>query len=365
MTTNTKHLTEKDIERAEKQIRESNIPYEYDTKEYPIEVLLYKFKTGWIKDGASIYIPNYQRDFVWSENERSRFIESLFLGIPLQPIFAALDDKTGCLEVIDGSQRIRTIEAFVNDKLILNNLKKLTYLNGFTYKDLSRARQQKFQTISLRFQVISDLATDEIKQDIFYRINTSGNKASDSEVRKGSFAGDFYNFIIESSKNELFRKLVPLSKDKLKRLDDQELVLRFFAYTELGEDPKIRGKQFLDNYIEHKNEKGFDKTVMENNFLRMLEFVEKYFPQGFKKSINSKSTPHVRFEAIAVGTFLALEYDSTLKPTYTDWLTSDEFENEVASDGSNNSGRLTKRVTFVRDCLLNRIKKEQLNYGKS
>ena len=97
----------------------------------------------------------------------------------------------------------------------------------------------------------------------------------------------------------------------------------------------------------------------------MLKFVEKYLPNGFSKTLNSDSTPRVRFEAISVGVFLALQYDSTLKPTYMDWLTSNEFESEVASDGSNNSGRLTKRVNFVRDCLLNRIKKDQLTYGKS
>jgi uncharacterized protein with ParB-like and HNH nuclease domain len=365
MATVKKEITDKDIERTEKQIKELNIPYDYDTKEYPIEVLLYKFKTGLIKDGASIYIPNYQRNFVWSEYERSRFIESLLLGVPIQPIFAAIDDITGFIEIIDGSQRIRTIDDFVNRGLVLQDLKKLTTLNGFSYLDLDISRQRKFQTISLRFQIISDKATEEIKQDIFYRLNTSGRKASPAEVRKGSFGGKFYDFIIECSKNNLFEKLTPLSKDKIKRGDAQELVLRFFTYSELGEDKKVRGQQYLNNYVEEKNKNGFDKHTLQNNFISMLEFVEKYLPNGFSKSSNSDSTPRVRFEAISVGAFLALQYDPTLKPKYMDWVTSDEFENEVASDGSNNSGRLTKRVNFVRDCLLNRIKKEQLHYGKS
>jgi len=356
--------TDKEREKAEKQIKEQQIPYDYDTKEYPIEVLLYKFKTGLLKDGASIYIPNYQRNFVWNENEMSRFIESLFLGVPIQPIFASIDDLTGFIEIIDGSQRIRTIDAFVYKKLVLNNLKKLTALNGFSYEDLDVARQNKFQTISLRFQIISDKATEEIKQDIFYRINTSGQKASPAEVRKGSFGGKFYDFIIECSKNELFKKLAPLSKDKIKRGDDQELVLRFFTYTEKGEDPKIRGKEYLNNYVEEKNKNGFDKQTIQNNFNSMLEFVEKYFSYGFMKSSSAKSTPRVRFEAIAVGSFLALQYDPALKPAYMNWLDSTEFEKQVASDGSNNSGRLTKRVNFVRDCLLNRVKKEHLQYGK-
>ena len=356
-------ITDKEREKAEKQIRDFQIPYDYDSKEYPIEVLLYKFKTGFVKDGASIYIPHYQRNFVWSEFERSRFIESLFLGVPIQPIFASLDDKTGFIEIIDGSQRIRTVNAFVLNKLVLKGLLKLPLLNGFKFEDLTTARQNKFQTISLRFQIISDLATDEIKQDIFYRINTSGNKASDSEVRKGAFAGDFYNFIIESAKNPLFRELAPLSEAKLTRGDDQELVLRFFAYSELGEHPTTRGKQFLNEYVQLKKT-GFDKETMKNNFSDMLNFVETYFENGFAKSKHSDSTPRVRFEAISVGVFLALQYDPFLKPAYMDWLESTRFREEVASDGSNNSGRLTSRVEFVRDCLLDRIKNTELTYDQ-
>ncbi|OFX37184.1 MAG: hypothetical protein A2X08_06295 [Bacteroidetes bacterium GWA2_32_17] len=364
MTNSKITITDKEREKAEKQIKELNIPYDYNTLEYPIEVLLYKFKTGVIKDGASIYIPNYQRNFVWNEYEMSRFIESLFLGVPIQPIFASINDNSGYIEIIDGSQRIRTIDAFVNHGLVLQDLKKLTTLNGFSYLDLDLSRQNKFQTNSLRFQIISDKATEEIKQDIFYRLNTSGRKASPAEVRKGSFGGKFYDFIIECSENKLFKKLTPLSKDKIKRGDAQELVLRFFTYSEFGEDPKIRGQKYLDKYVEEKNKNGFDKHTLQNNFITMLEFVEKYIPNGFSKSSASDSTPRVRFEAISVGSFLALQYDPTLKPTYIDWLDSVEFDDHVASDGSNNSGRLTKRVNFVRDSLLNRIKKDQLHYGK-
>lgn len=363
----TTKITAAEIQKAEKQLKELQIPYDYDSLEYPIEVLLYKFKTGEIKDGASIYIPNYQRNFIWTEKDMGRFIESLFLGVPIQPIFGSLDDETGFIEVIDGSQRIRTINEFVNNGLILRNLKKLDSLNGFTYEDLAPARQNKFQTIGLRFQIISDKATKEVKQDIFYRINTSGMRASPSEIRKGSFSGDFYNFVIECSKNELFEKLAPLSKGKIKRGDAQELVLRFFAYTELGTDSKTKGQGFLNDYVEVKNRDKFskeEKERLEQNFNAILFFVEKFFPYGFAKSVGSNSTPRVRFEAISVGSFLALQEKPDLKPAYMDWLDSLEFDNEVASDGSNNTGRLTSRVNFVKNCLLNVTKKTDLKYEK-
>ncbi|MGI8670474.1 MAG: DUF262 domain-containing protein [Aridibacter sp.] len=360
----TKKITAEDIQKAEKQLKELQIPYDYDSLEYPIEVLLYKFKTGLIKDGASIYIPNYQRKFVWDKKDMYRFIESLFLGVPIQPIFGSLDDKTGFIEVIDGSQRIRTINEFVNNGLILSNLKKLDALNGFGYENLEPARQNKFQTIGLRFQIISDKATDEVKKDIFYRINTSGLRASASEIRKGSFSGDFYDFVIECSKNVLFEKLAPLSENKIKRGDTEELILRFFAYTELGTDSKIKGQNFLNDYVELKNKGKFNKEKMRKDFETMLSFVEKYFPFGFAKSANSNSTPRVRFEAISVGSYLALQEKPDLKPLYMDWLDSVEFDDEVASDGSNNTGKLTSRVNFVKNCLINVTKKSDLKYEK-
>jgi len=182
--------TEKQLEAAEKQIKESQIPYEYDTKEYPIEVLLYKFNSN-DPEKSTVKIPNYQRDFIWKDDMKSRFIESLILGVPIQPLFAAILDEDGSLELIDGSQRLRTIEAFKNDEFKLSKLKKLTLLNGMKYSNFSQARKNKFELLNLRLHVINEKADLSIRQDIFDRINTSGQKANSSEVEKELLQEDF------------------------------------------------------------------------------------------------------------------------------------------------------------------------------
>ena len=138
----TKKLTERDIENAEKQIKELQIPYDYDTKEYPIEVLLYKFDST--DEKSTIVIPAYQRNYIWKDEMKSGFIESILLGVPIQPLFAAILDEDGTLELIDGVQRLRTIEAFTNDEFRLSGLEKLTSLNGLSYSDFSPARKRKF-----------------------------------------------------------------------------------------------------------------------------------------------------------------------------------------------------------------------------
>ncbi|UOQ74095.1 DUF262 domain-containing protein [Hymenobacter cellulosilyticus] len=352
--------TEAEIVAAEEQIKSFQIPYEYDTKEYPIDVMLFRFNSN-APEKSKIRIPGYQRSFIWRDEMKCRFIESLFMGVPIQPLFAAILDKDGTLELIDGSQRIRTIEAFVNNEFTLNGLKKLTYLNGFKYSDLPESRRNKFELINIRLHVISDKAEEGVRHDIFDRINTTGERAKPAEVRKGAFAGDFYKFIEQCTKDELFKELCPISESARKRGEAEELVLRFFTYSEFGTNRKERGSRVLDSYLIEKNN-GFDidnKTLIFNN---MLNFVRDNFPLGFRKTPNANSTPRVRFEAISLGVHFALEEEPKLVPKSMDWLNSLEFNEVTTSDSSGNAGKLKKRVDFVKDCLVNKIKPTDLHY---
>lgn len=355
-----------DFDEAESQIKELQIPYEYDTKEYPIEVLLFKFKPD-DRENSNMIIPGYQREFIWPDKMKARFIESLLLGVPIQPLFAAILDEDGRLEIIDGSQRLRTIDAFMHDEFKLANLQKLTALNGVKYSDFTHARKNKFNLLNVRVNVITDKADLSIRQDIFNRINTSGVQANKSEVRKGAFGG-FYEFITECSENLKFKQLCPITDDAKKRGEAEELILRFFTYSDFGVDKKDRGSKLLDMYLIEKNKKAKnteDHIALTARFNRMLDFVERNFPYGFRKIPNAKSTPRVRFEAIAVGSHFALEQVPDLVPVYMDWLDSKEFEQVTTSDSAGNPGKLKARVNFVMNCLLNITKLDDLTYAES
>ena len=170
-----KKLTQEQVNEAEAQLQVMQRQVDYDTKDYTIELLLSKFERG------DFYIPGYQRQFVWKPKNRSLFIESVLLGLPIPfMFFAGCDD--GRLEIIDGAQRIQTLREFVNGKLKITNLPKLTMLDGFRFSDLSKATQRKFLNRTFRVVVLDEKTTQDIRQDLFNRINTSGVKASDSEV---------------------------------------------------------------------------------------------------------------------------------------------------------------------------------------
>lgn len=342
---------------VEDQIKEESIPYDYDSKEFPIEVVVNKYQ-GTKSAPADLIIPEYQRGFVWDKFMQSRFIESLFLGVPVQPVFAAIRED-GTLEIIDGSQRIRTINQFVNNKLPLKGLENIDSLNGYTFSKLSLSRQRKFNLITVRFHIITEKADLAIRADIFDRLNSNGKKLTPSEIRKGAFSDNsFYKFVLDCTNSEKFNELYLTPKD---RGEKEELVLRFFAYSELYQSFKHDVAIFLNQYVLKKEKEGFDKKEMESEFDRMLEFVKTYIPGGFSKA-GGKAIPRVRFEAISVGVNLALRENPNLIPTYLEWLDSKEFKEYTTSDASNNKNKLTTRIEFVKECLLNLIKKEDLNY---
>ena len=339
-----KKVTPEQVEAAERQLKELQRQVEYDTKDYTLELLLDKFEKG------DFYIPDYQRQFVWKPNNRSLFIESVLLGLPIPfMFFAGCDD--GRLEIIDGAQRMQTLREFVKRKMKLSKLAKLTELDGFVFEDLSTATQRKFLNRTFRVVVLDEKTTTDIRQDLFNRINTSGVKASDSEVRRGSYPGKLTSYIEKCCKNELFVALCPISKNKAVRQERFELVLRFFAYLNDYKHFEHEVNPFLNDFLA-KNLDSFDEQQYETDFIGMLNFVQKHFQFGFAKSQNATTTPRVRFEAISVGVALALRAYPNLEVKNVDWLNSEEFKVLTTSDSSNNEGKLVARVEYVRDRLI-------------
>jgi len=344
--------TSEEQEEAESQIIQEQQIVDYQTREYPIEIIVQKFIEGREEKSNEIFIPNYQRKFVWKSKKQSKFIESLMIGLPIPYIFTA--DNDGRMEVVDGSQRIRTLEAFFNNKLVLEGLKKLNKLNGFRHKDLILSRQRRFNRKTIRIIELTDKATLSVRKDMFERINTTPTSLSAMEVRKGVYEGRFYEFIKECAANSKFKILCPISNVRAEREEYPEMVLRFFAYAENYKKFVHIVHEFVDDYMKSKQDI-FDSAKLAEEFEDMLDFVDVYFPYGFKKSPNAKSTPRVRFEAISVGVHLALTEDPNLiPPPVNEWLNSEDFKQHTRSDAANNKSKVIARIEYVRDKLLSR-----------
>lgn len=310
-----------------------------------------------------IYIPEYQRDFTWDEERQSKLIESIILGLPIPFIFVA-ENKDSSWEIVDGSQRVRTIHAFLNNKLVLSGLKSIQSLNNYKFEELDKSRQGKILNTALRIIVLSEETTDDIKKDMFERINRGSDLLKPMEKRKGIYTGKFTSFIYAyCNDNDKFKRLVKIDKWLIKRQEYEELLLRFFAIS----DTKIYEKginsgisAFLDEYLDKKNQELEQKTPEEQACIfseyeqrinSVLDYVEKNFPYGFCHKHNPQTKRSV-FEAISVGVWKALSegvaQDKLDKELVEKGLSSNEFrKNTYVANELHKKQKLQGRVEYI------------------
>jgi len=308
------------VEAVDKQIQDNQKITDFEIREWPIEVLVQKFTTGLETDEAEIFIPDYQREFIWTAKQQSRFIESIMTHLPVPYIFMAdVGDgpRVGNLEIIDGSQRIRTLVAFLSNRLTLNGLSKIPLANGFKFSDFSKPRQIRFKRQTVRVIELTEKADEDARREMFDRLNSGGTKLEPMEVRRGTLDGPFLKNVIEPcAENQLFVTVCPIGKTDTARKERYEYVLRFFAYSDDYEGFKKEVGQFLSEYLKARNQaadsNNFDRQQEEFN--RVLSFVQLHFPNGFRRTEKHNSVPRIRFEAISVGVALALRIKPDLSP---------------------------------------------------
>lgn len=345
--------SEDEIAQVETQIIELSKRIEFYLTEYSVELLANKMNKG------EFVVPAYQREYTWEHERKSRFVESLILGLPI-PFLFFWEMPNGKLEIVDGSQRLRSIEEFVLGDLRLGDLQSLTALSGFKFSDLPESRQRKINNRSIRGIVLNEHADEQARFDMFERINTGSKIANMAEVRRGALAGVFMDLIIELSTLPKFVALAPVSKKDLDEREHEELVARFFAYSDGLEGYKDRPSEFIFNYVKKMNTEAVNDPALTDRysarFKDVIDFIDRVFPYGFRRNPRGKATPRARFEAIAVGSRLALDKRPDLAngnvADVTPWLTSDDFTKVAGSDGANAIARLRERTGFVRDRLL-------------
>nr|WP_210259447.1 DUF262 domain-containing protein [Agrobacterium sp. a22-2] len=339
----------------------------FTVTEYSFEFIVQKLNSD------RYYVPGYQRELVWTPAKQSKFIESVFMGLPIPFVFF-WQDKDGRMEIVDGSQRLRTIRDFMADKFTLGELETIPAANGLRYSDFSRSRQLKFAETAIRV-IILDNTTDAVtRTEMFARINTGGTTANDAEIRRGSLPGRFMDLIVQLANEPEFIKLTPISQPLIDKREREELVTRFFAYLNSFDptlaDGDIRNykeepRRFYFSFVKAMNDQiaseieqgGVSPTsdAMKDEFEKVLAFVKRVSPHGFTKSETGNQVPRVRFEAIAVGSALALRADSTLFNRVSDitpLLDSASFAVATKSDAANVRSKLLRRIKLVRDWLL-------------
>jgi hypothetical protein len=237
-------------------------------------------------DKEIVIRPEYQRLFRWTNEQRSRLIESIILGLPIPPIFL-VEGQTGILELIDGLQRTSSVLQFLDhnaigeEELRLVGCDIITDLNSKTFSDLPVAVRLKIKRSPIRATIINKSGDTFVKYEMFKRLNTGGSLLSAQEIRNCSSrmaeGGDiFYDAIQEMAKYPAFVTATKRLPDNFKeKRADEELVLRFFAVTLFREYFHGNIEEWLDSIMEEILFKrvGFDLDLQKAQFARVFDLI--------------------------------------------------------------------------------------------
>jgi hypothetical protein len=207
--------------------------------------------------------PYFQRRSVWTPRAKSKFIESLILGIPIPQILLAerLEERNQFL-VLDGKQRLTAIKEFFDGKFDdgttfkLQGLDDLKELNGQSWETL-RGNSPKFaraiEAASIRTGVIRGWRRDDVLYEIFHRLNSGSVKLSPMELRMSLIRGPFVREVIKQTANcPNLQKMLGLKLPD-KRMKDVEVAIRHFAFQDFSIQYRGNLKDFLDEYCRRMN----------------------------------------------------------------------------------------------------------------
>lgn len=287
--------------------------------EYDLETLVKKIKNDIIR-----LDPDYQRRHRWDNETSSRLIESLILNIPIPVVYISQDlDVDAELEeiprysIIDGQQRLTAIKNFFENNLTLGGLRALADLNGSSYKDLPPFLIRRLEERMIRCLRIDSSVDSQLKFDIFERLNSGSVQLEPQELRNAVYRGPFNNLIKKLALYDNFRILLqidphnPEKSIKVRKMEDAELVLRFFAlynggYKEFRQD----WKNFLSDKMKYFNELSEREIAgMESVFLATMDKARtlfgdsafaKYKPVNGSLKRTSKFNRPI-YEALSVG----------------------------------------------------------------
>lgn len=291
---------------------EEVIPFRYSITsygaDYPVDGLVRRIADG------SIYVPIFQRDFVWSYAQASSFVESLLLGLPVPGIFLSKEYDTQKLLVVDGQQRLRTLQYFYEGvfastgrEFVLKGVQ--TQFEGKTYKSLTGEDRRRLDDSIVHATVVRQ---DEPSDDessiylLFERLNTGGTQLQPQEIRACIYVGEFNELLGQLNENESWRKVFGPTN---RRRRDQELILRFLSLYFYGNSYSRPMKEFLNIFMgKNRHLQLTSADQITKAFVQTIEVVYECFgPRAFKPA---RALNAAIFDSVMVGIARRLEQGS-------------------------------------------------------
>lgn len=298
--------------------------------------------------------PDFQRGEVWSNRSQTLFIDSLKKQLPIPSMCISFDIKTKKRLVIDGLQRITSIIKFLNEKEDWKLAKIDDADVRLSGKKTSEIRENDSELIDIIENVtipITVLRCDYSKSEhmkylfqIFYRLNTGGNKLYNQEIRNCIFQGEFNTMLKKLARTKEWLTFANTTKEKVEkaRLSNEERILRFFAFYYNYENYSGKFASFLNDYMDSKkNANTLELKSLQTVFDATLDIAIKLKPK-----IESKNVA----DAILVGIsknrdILKDKTDKELNEIYNQLLSEREFSQEELKEGLGAKEKIINRIT--------------------
>lgn len=332
--------------------------------EYDLNTILNRIKKGSIKID-----PDYQRRHRWNDETSSRLIESLLLNIPVPTIYLSqdvdIDEDTDGLpffSVIDGQQRLTAIRDFMDNTLELKGLEILDDLNGYYFSDLPSFLVRRLEDRTINCLRIDSTVDSEVKFDIFERLNSGSVELTPQELRNATYRGKFNEMIVELASDELFREITNMSSKRVEKMEDVELVLRFFSLTGgRYKNYKPIMKTFLNNSMAEFSQFGNEKREeMKEEFKNQIELISVHFGKmPFAKWKQNENKLASRFNSAVfdavVGAVDTIVSEGGRLPNNAESILRDMFNNEAffnaISSSINDASKLRARIDLLYEAL--------------
>ncbi|MDA0695982.1 MAG: DUF262 domain-containing protein [Proteobacteria bacterium] len=192
--------------------------------------------------------PDYQRKKeIWNLEVQSRLVESLIVRIPIPVLYLDATDDDQWM-IVDGLQRLSTLKKFIDqpEEFVLQGLEYLDQFNGLTFKELPRPFQRRILETQVPAVLIKKGTPENVKFNIFKRLNTGGAPLTDQEIRHALNIGNSKNILDKITESKAVKKVIK-NDIQNERMELNELILRgfgywFFTFDSIREAP-------LDTYI--------------------------------------------------------------------------------------------------------------------
>lgn len=348
--------------------KEERITQPFDTRAIRIESKPSNMNTllSRLENDEIDLAPDFQRQGgIWTPQNQSRLMESLMLRIPIPAFyFDGTDDEKWL--VVDGLQRLTAIRRFVIDQdLKLCDLEYLTEHEGKTFSELPRPLQRAIREADIVYYLIMPGTPENVKFDIFRRINTGGLPLSSQEIRHALNGGPVTDVIRKLAESEEFKQATAYGLSD-KRMDDRECVTRFLVFAVFPPESYDKNDfdAFLNTGMHHLNAHSELLDDLQPRFLRAMRAAERIFGNdAFRKRYYSNATRFpvnkalfeswsVNLDACTDGELQILEQKKgKLKEAFMRLMREDSVFEKAVTQGTGSISRVRCRFQAIRELI--------------